>query len=273
MDDSRKGREKDDAEAGPQRDTDASEEAVEEREPRVRMATQTDRKPTYVSQATGTSDDPFPRRKKKKPIRLPPGTKIPQTPQTSMDSMDYYQPASEPSSRYSSQSTSQPSSKSSRSEKTSSEKSQDVRRRNASTSEEEVEVEIRADRYSRQDILRSRSLEDRRSTSQSARQTSIDIEERDTVYGSREWHASIETLNMDTEGWVAGLTGFISTAMAIVLIIIISWFIIKQLDFIMWVVTLCARAFEEALSIFHDGKGTNLIDSEKLSIPAKEPPD
>lgn len=184
MDDSRKGQEDDDVEAGRRLNRDVSEEALVEREERVWVEVPPKPKPTYVSQGTGTSDDPFPRRKKKKVRPLPPGKKIPMTPETSLDSMDVYQPPGMPPSSLSSG------------------KSEDKPRKTASISDE---VEIRRDTYSMHDIIEER----KDSQDKSIRRSTVDSnqEERGTLFrsSSHGLRASTESLNLDTEGWVAGV--------------------------------------------------------------------
>lgn len=179
MDDSRKGREDDDVEAGRSADSEISEEALEEREERVWVAVPS--KPTYASKGTGTSDYHIPRRHKKKVRPLPPVKKIPMTPETSMDSMDAYHPSSQHST----------------------DKSEDKPRKSASISDEVV---IRKDTYSRHTIIDERR-KDSQEEKKSVRYSGVSVEEKGSIFrsSSHGWRASTESLRLETEGWVAGV--------------------------------------------------------------------
>lgn len=60
------------------------------------------------------------------------------------------------------------------------------------------------------------------------------------------------------------ITGFIVTALSMGLLIMISWFIISQMDFILVVVTWTAKSLEESMMIF-GGPTKEHQDDSRLS--------
>ncbi|XP_052838245.1 uncharacterized protein LOC128253682 [Drosophila gunungcola] len=232
-----------------------SDEALQERE--QRSIVYTDR--IVVSQGTDTKDDPFPprtRKKKKIPPAVPArkhlGDNESQTDAGSADSA-----ASAPRSRPSFRSASaEPPSSSRSSRRTLETRSLD---RDGFSSQEGGKT-----KESKKGLGRHMDYDTEEVLNQGDDEEDGD---RESLSGGTSFHWRMSQSSLDVEsldGCASGLTGFIVTALAMGLLIMISWFIISQLDFILMVVTWSAKAFEESLLIFNEDKERPRVEKPRM---------
>ncbi|XP_041563395.1 uncharacterized protein LOC121466848 [Drosophila elegans] len=242
--------------AGTYRDRRVSDEALQERE--QRSIVYTDR--IVVSQGTDTKDDPFPprtRKKKKIPPAVPARKHLGDN-DSQTDAGSAYSAASAPRSRPSFRSASaEPPSSSRSSRRTLETRSLD---RDGLSSSREGGKKMGRTRgsgrhmdYDAEDVLNQGDDEA--------------DGDRESLSGGTSFHWRMSQSSFDVEsldGCASGLTGFIVTALAMFLLIMISWFIISQLDFILMVVTWSAKAFEESLLIFNEDKERPRVEHPRL---------
>nr|XP_016930548.1 uncharacterized protein LOC108010216 [Drosophila suzukii] len=262
MDDREKDEEKNHSQTNSAEDVghEVSEEALQEREHRSIVYTT----PAGVSKGTDTKDDPLPPRKKKIPPAVPAkkhaGETDSQTEATSAESTASA-PRSQPSLIRSASSEFPSSSYSStREDKTRRTRSLD---REGYSSEDEAPrvVESRPRKfttrhidYDTAEVLREGKRANKEPESESHQEEST----------SFHWRPSASSINIQAvEGCVAGLTGFVVTALAMGLLIMISWFIISQMDFILKVVTWVAISIEESMQIFEPHKKSLPVETER----------
>ncbi|XP_043947997.1 uncharacterized protein LOC122818175 [Drosophila biarmipes] len=239
-----------------------SEEALQEREHRSTVYT----RPVGISQGTDTKDDPLPPRKRKKippavPAKKHAGGTDSQTEATSADSAASA-PRSQPSLLRSASSEFPSSSHSSRRE------DRTLRTRSLdrdSYSSEDVSPRVTETRtrkfttrhidYDTAEVLRDGRAEGKEQQSES----------RQDETASFHWRPSASSINIQAvEGCVAGVTGFVVTALAMGLLIMISWFIISQMDIILKVVTWLATSLQESMQIFEPQQNRPLPESKRV---------